>query len=86
MLLATKSSSPQTVFAVIFAIVSVGAVALTLNVLLLVCPLPMRRRLALTHQLLSQGGRIIFFQSVAVLGYCLFPLDVRARRCQRELD
>ena len=24
-----------------------------------------------------QGGQIIFFQSVAVLGYCLFPLVVR---------
>ena len=29
-----------------------------------------------------QGGRIIFFQSVAVLGYCLFPLDVRDVPCQ----
>lgn len=28
-----------------------------------------------------QGGRIIFFQSVAVLGYCLFPLDVAALLC-----
>ena len=61
-LLSVDSASPQTVFAVIFAIVWLGAFALTLNVILL-------------------GGRIIFFQSVAVLGYCLFPLDMAALLC-----
>jgi protein YIPF6 len=27
---------------------------------------------------LVQGGRINFFQSLSLLGYCLFPLDVGA--------
>lgn len=49
---------PQTVFAV----VSVGAVVLTVNVVLL-------------------GGTIGFFQSVCLLGYCLFPQDVAAIVC-----
>lgn len=29
----------------------------------------------------SQGGHIIFFQSISLLGYCLFPLDVGALIC-----
>eukprot|EP00899_Mesostigma_viride_P026344 jgi/Mesvir1/6895/Mv09056-RA.1 len=45
------------VFSVVFASVSVGAVVLTLNVLLL-------------------GGNINFFQSLSLLGYCVFPMDV----------
>jgi hypothetical protein len=90
--LSVQSSSPETTFAIIFAIVWLGAVVLTLNVLLLVS----RRSPGLcsnesvTHSLIAlgyarstlqsaQGGRIIFFQSVAVIGYCLFPLDVRAQ-------
>ncbi|KOM29008.1 hypothetical protein LR48_Vigan627s005700 [Vigna angularis] len=28
-----------------------------------------------------QGGHIIFFQSLSLLGYCLFPLDVGALIC-----
>jgi hypothetical protein len=28
-----------------------------------------------------QGGQIIFFQSLSLLGYCLFPLDVGALIC-----
>jgi protein YIPF6 len=28
-----------------------------------------------------QGGHIIFFQSISLLGYCLFPLDVGALVC-----
>lgn len=77
-----QSPAPESVFAVIFAVVSVGAVALTLNVLLLVCcfraPLyAPGTDYARTTASDTQGGRIIFFQSVAVLGYCLFPLDVR---------
>ncbi|KAH0652579.1 hypothetical protein KY285_030107 [Solanum tuberosum] len=28
-----------------------------------------------------QGGHIIFFQSLSLLGYCLFPLDVGAFIC-----
>ena len=31
--------------------------------------------------LLFQGGHIIFFQSLSLLGYCLFPLDVGALIC-----
>lgn len=30
---------------------------------------------------LVQGGNIIFFQSLSLLGYCLFPLDVGALIC-----
>ena len=32
-------------------------------------------------QSLFQGGHIIFFQSLSLLGYCLFPLDVGAIIC-----
>lgn len=53
------ASHPSTVFAVVFVIVSMGAVVLTANVQLL-------------------GGHIIFFQSLCVLGYCLFPLSLAA--------
>ena len=28
-----------------------------------------------------QGGKIVFFQSLSVLGYCLFPLDIAALVC-----
>lgn len=30
---------------------------------------------------LLQGGHIIFFQSLSLLGYCLFPLDIGALIC-----
>lgn len=45
-----------------FAVVSLGAVILTVNVVLL-------------------GGTIGFFQSICLLGYCLFPMDVAAIVC-----
>ncbi|KAL3684333.1 hypothetical protein R1sor_002355 [Riccia sorocarpa] len=57
---ATENKSK--VFAVVFAVLSAGAVVLTLNVQLL-------------------GGSIIFFQSLSLLGYCLFPLDIGAIVC-----
>lgn len=41
----------------VFAVVSLGAVVLTLNVVLL-------------------GGNIGFFQSMCLLGYCIFPLAI----------
>ncbi|XP_003632920.2 protein YIP4a [Vitis vinifera] len=50
------------IFAVSFALLGIGAIVLTLNVLLL-------------------GGKIIFFQSLSLLGYCLFPLDIGALIC-----
>ncbi|CAI7775804.1 unnamed protein product [Closterium sp. NIES-54] len=31
--------------------------------------------------LTPQGGRIIFFQSLSLLGYCLVPLDLAALLC-----
>eukprot|EP00270_Netrium_digitus_P008389 TRINITY_DN2507_c0_g1_i1.p1 TRINITY_DN2507_c0_g1~~TRINITY_DN2507_c0_g1_i1.p1 ORF type:complete len:265 (-),score=54.31 TRINITY_DN2507_c0_g1_i1:243-998(-) len=63
LVLSTSASvHKSTVFAVVFAVVSFGAVVLTLNVLLL-------------------GGRIVFLQSLSLLGYCLFPLDVGAVVC-----
>ncbi|KAF3787093.1 yipf6 protein [Nymphaea thermarum] len=35
----------------------------------------------LTLNVLLLGGHIIFFQSLSLLGYCLFPLDVGAVLC-----
>eukprot|EP00271_Cylindrocystis_brebissonii_P011669 TRINITY_DN29574_c0_g1_i1.p1 TRINITY_DN29574_c0_g1~~TRINITY_DN29574_c0_g1_i1.p1 ORF type:complete len:312 (-),score=46.12 TRINITY_DN29574_c0_g1_i1:376-1311(-) len=37
--------------------------------------------LVLTLNVQLLGGKIIFFQSLSVLGYCLFPLDVAAILC-----
>ncbi|GFS32013.1 integral membrane Yip1 family protein [Actinidia rufa] len=67
LLLVEKKESE--VFAVAFALLAAGAVILTLNVLLL------------ESRTLFQGGHIIFFQSLSLLGYCLFPLDVGALIC-----
>ncbi|KAG4158225.1 hypothetical protein ERO13_D02G107400v2 [Gossypium hirsutum] len=38
----------------------------------------------LTLNVLLLGGHIIFFQSLSLLGYCLFPLDVEALICMME--
>ncbi|XP_076884798.1 protein YIP4a-like isoform X1 [Bidens hawaiensis] len=38
----------------------------------------------LTLNVLLLGGRIIFFQSLSLLGYCLFPLDVGALICMMK--
>ncbi|KAK9033051.1 hypothetical protein V6N11_018089 [Hibiscus sabdariffa] len=38
----------------------------------------------LTLNVLLLGGHIIFFQSLSLLGYCLFPLDVGALICMME--
>ena len=74
---------PEAVFAVVFATVWIGAVTLTLNVLLLARDPLVKTCLCCRHTpdapALLQGGRIIFFQSLATVGYCLFPLVVRAR-------
>ena len=43
----------------VFGVISLGAIVLTLNVVLL-------------------GGNIGFFQSMCLLGYCIFPLDIAA--------
>ncbi|CAL4893773.1 unnamed protein product [Urochloa decumbens] len=37
--------------------------------------------IVLTLNVLLLGGHIIFFQSLSLLGYCLFPLDVGALIC-----
>ncbi|XP_002962031.2 protein YIPF6 [Selaginella moellendorffii] len=58
----TASTNKSTVFAVVFAVLSAGAVSLTMNVVLL-------------------GGKLNFLQSLSVLGYCLFPLDIGAILC-----
>ncbi|CAN6915409.1 unnamed protein product [Brassica oleracea] len=63
------------VFAVAFALLAAGAVILTLNVLLLLS----------THLIRISGGHIIFFQSLSLLGYCLFPPDVGAVICIKAL-
>ncbi|KAL4432776.1 hypothetical protein ABPG74_011597 [Tetrahymena malaccensis] len=51
------SSQAETVFAIIFVVVWIGAGVVTLNAKLL-------------------GGKISFFQSVCVLGYCIFPINI----------
>ena len=56
------SPLPPLVPQLVFALVSVGAIFLTVNVVLL-------------------GGTIGFFQSLCLLGYCLFPMDVAAIVC-----
>ncbi|KAF7838050.1 protein YIPF6-like protein [Senna tora] len=40
----------------------------------------------LTLNVLLLGGQIIFFQSLSLLGYCLFPLDVGALICMMKLN
>ncbi|KAL0042863.1 hypothetical protein WJX79_001881 [Trebouxia sp. C0005] len=57
--LSAGSQKPGSVFSLVFASLSAGAVVLTCNVVLL-------------------GGNIGFFQSMCLLGYCIFPLDVAA--------
>jgi protein YIPF6 len=82
------------VFAVAFSVLAAGAIVLTFNVLLLVChPHLIYHLNSSTHWLIHdmyffydcnvplQGGRINFFQSLSLLGYCLFPLDVGALIC-----
>lgn len=61
-MLAHGENKESQVFAMVFAEVALGAIILTLNVILL-------------------GGEIVFFQSVCLLGYCLFPLVVVAIIC-----
>ncbi|RVW14604.1 Protein YIPF6-like [Vitis vinifera] len=58
----SASIKKSKIFAVSFALLGIGAIVLTLNVLLL-------------------GGKIIFFQSLSLLGYCPFPLDIGALIC-----
>nr|CAB3461350.1 unnamed protein product [Digitaria exilis] len=40
--------------------------------------------IVLTLNVLLLGGHIIFFQSLSLLGYCLFPLDVGALICMMK--
>lgn len=58
----TNATIPPCYMQTVFAVVSLGAVVLTVNVVLL-------------------GGTIGFFQSICLLGYCLFPMDVAAIVC-----
>lgn len=46
----------------VFTEVALGAVILTINVILL-------------------GGSIVFFQSLCLMGYCLFPINIAAIVC-----
>jgi hypothetical protein len=46
----------------VFTEVALGAVILTVNVILL-------------------GGDIVFFQSMCLIGYCLFPINIAAVVC-----
>jgi len=76
------------VFASVFFIVWVGAAVVTLNAQLLVregchrAARPRRHVCRLTRAFaVLQGGTISFFQSVCILGYCVFPLTVAAIVC-----
>ena len=60
--LSIGAAKPSSTFSLVFALVSIGAIVLTINVVLL-------------------GGTIGFFQSLCLLGYCLFPLDAAALIC-----
>ena len=90
------SALQSEVFAVAFAVLAAGAIILTLNVLLLVICYYTENLVHSSSSsssssfpsnsnsscyCLSQGGHIIFFQSLSLLGYCLFPLDVGALIC-----
>eukprot|EP00891_Asterochloris_glomerata_P006263 jgi/Astpho2/6263/Aster-03663 len=57
--LSVGSQHAANVFSMVFGVISLGAIVLTLNVVLL-------------------GGNIGFFQSMCLLGYCIFPLDIAA--------
>jgi hypothetical protein len=46
----------------VFTELGLGAIVLTVNVILL-------------------GGEIVFFQSLCLLGYCLFPINIAALVC-----
>jgi protein YIPF6 len=61
-LLSVGAAKPSSTFSLVFALLSIGAIALTVNAVLL-------------------GGTIGFFQSLCLLGYCLFPLDAAALLC-----
>jgi len=61
-LLSIESAKASSTFSLVFALVSIGAIVLTVNVVLL-------------------GGTIGFFQSLCLLGYCIFPLDAAALTC-----
>lgn len=58
-ILSLSAAKASSTFSLVFALVSVGAIVLTVNVVLL-------------------GGTIGFFQSLCLLGYCIFPLVVSA--------
>ncbi|KAG5129804.1 hypothetical protein JHK84_036201 [Glycine max] len=87
----SASVKKSEVFAVAFALLAAGAVILTLNVLLLGGGPDHSQKYTLMNEakyltvfIISskfQGGHIIFFQSLSLLGYCLFPLDVGALIC-----
>ena len=54
----THAADPQ----LVFTEVALGAIVLTVNVILL-------------------GGDIVFFQSMCLIGYCLFPINIAAIVC-----
>lgn len=60
--LSAGEKKPSDVFALVFTEVALGAVVLTINVILL-------------------GGSIVFFQSLCLIGYCLFPIVIAAIVC-----
>eukprot|EP00775_Hariotina_reticulata_P011269 gene11269-11419_t len=60
--LSVGEKKPSDVFALVFTEVALGAVVLTVNVILL-------------------GGNIVFFQSLCLIGYCLFPIVIAGIVC-----
>lgn len=61
-ILSWNEKKASDVFALVFTELGLGAVILTVNVILL-------------------GGEIVFFQSLCLLGYCLFPINIAALVC-----
>jgi len=60
--LSVGEKKPSDVFALVFTEVALGAIVLTVNVILL-------------------GGNIVFFQSLCLMGYCLFPIVLASIVC-----
>lgn len=61
-ILSWGETNQSQVFSLVFTECGLGAIILTVNVILL-------------------GGDIVFFQSLCLLGYCLFPINVAAVVC-----
>eukprot|EP00854_Cymbomonas_tetramitiformis_P024670 gene24670-30018_t len=94
-LLSLRSSKPSQVFSLVFCVLCFGSATLNLNVLLLAEGAARRvlrggigggsgakgTEVGGSRQARDVGGNIMFFQSLSLIGYCLFPMDVAALLC-----